>query len=122
MPPQPSQTMDVNGSPAAGGSASGGLPCLRVTGASTSSPHFRQYPVGSQSQDQMKRSLHTLHDFGTIFISASDSDMGMLISDTIRLLYPERVAGRSGICLGIFNDHPETTFADVVRVCKVAGV
>ena len=40
----------------------------------------------------------------------------------VRVLFPERVIG-TGVCgPWIFNDHPDTTLDDVLRVCKVADV
>jgi hypothetical protein len=45
--------------------------------------------------------------------------------DAIRLLFPERLmkAMPSSMLLAeIFNDHPDTTVEDVIRVCKVADV
>ena len=35
----------------------------------------------------------------------------------IKMLFPERA-----LSVGGFNDHPDTTIQDVIRVCKVADV
>lgn len=40
------------------------------------------------------------------------------IGEAIRMLYPDR-AGKG---IPFFNDHPDTTLDDVIRVCKVADV
>ena len=42
------------------------------------------------------------------------------LSSAIKMLYPER-AGRGGDVV-TFNDHPDTTLDDVLRVCKFADV
>ena len=42
------------------------------------------------------------------------------LSEAIGLLYPDR-AGK-GRLLHVFNDHPDTTLEDMLRVCKVADV
>jgi len=43
------------------------------------------------------------------------------IEAAITALFPYRV-GRSAIVLVKFNDHPDTTVEDIIRVCKVADV
>ena len=40
------------------------------------------------------------------------------IEDAIRVVFPGRTRG----IIGDFNDHPDTTVDDVIRVCKVADV
>ena len=42
------------------------------------------------------------------------------LSAAINLLYPDRSSDWSGVAH--FNDHPDTTVEDVIRVCKVADV
>ena len=49
--------------------------------------------------------------------SAASADIYHALDEAIVALYPER--GRS---IEIFNDHPDTTLEDVLRVCKCAGV
>lgn len=45
------------------------------------------------------------------------------VLDAIMLLFPERVLYKRTMLTGeIFNDHPDTTLADVLRVCKLADV
>ena len=40
-----------------------------------------------------------------------------LVEETIAVLYPDRAT-----TISAFNDHPDTTVEDVIRVCKVADV
>ena len=44
------------------------------------------------------------------------------VEDAILVLFPERFNATAACPIIGFNDHPETTFEDVVRVVKVAGV
>ena len=45
------------------------------------------------------------------------------LAEIVRLLFPERVYARDSLMVvGDFNDHPDTTVEDVIRVCKVADV
>ena len=44
------------------------------------------------------------------------------VGKAIEVLYPERVGVTGKAFLAGFNDHPETTFEDVLRVLKVADV
>ena len=42
------------------------------------------------------------------------------LAEAIRVCYPERFSDTHTVSR--FNDHPDTTVEDVIRVCKVAGV
>lgn len=51
--------------------------------------------------------------------------LGRIYEDLDRaatLLFPDRVKGKVYRAVVNFNDHPDTTVEDVVRVCKVADV
>ena len=56
------------------------------------------------------------------------TEEGRALVTAVYLLYPDR-CGASGASKGtydvfphVFNDHPDTTVEDVIRVCKVADV
>ncbi len=47
------------------------------------------------------------------------------LRDAAIVLFPDRMEEPSlwpFVAVGAFNDHPDTTFEDVLRVCKLAGV
>lgn len=44
-------------------------------------------------------------------------EYGCLV-EAAKILFPDRI----GLGLGRFNDHPDTTLEDILRVCKVADV
>lgn len=49
----------------------------------------------------------------------------VLFPDRMEEPFPDRMEEPSlwpFVAVGAFNDHPDTTFEDVLRVCKLAGV
>jgi len=45
------------------------------------------------------------------------------LREAVLAVYPERTFGyRSNVAISAFNDHPDTTVEDVIRVCKLADV
>lgn len=44
------------------------------------------------------------------------------IREAVKVLFPKRLGHKSLDRIAQFNDHPDTTVEDVIRVCKVAAV
>ncbi len=59
------------------------------------------------------------HGFLSERVLTGDDDWFRRLQDTILCLFPERAGDDPVPC---FNDHPDTTLEDVLRVCKVADV
>ena len=72
------------------------------------------------------RSLRPTCLFGHLVRLGWEFESQEALFKAVVLLYPDRLGdedrwGQAGI-IGFFNDHPETTVEDVLRVCKVADV
>jgi hypothetical protein len=50
------------------------------------------------------------------------SDVISNLERVIKVVFPERVCSSAGGVIAYFNDYPDTTVADVIRVCKIADV
>lgn len=55
------------------------------------------------------------------FHNAVNSPVFKELAACARFLYPERTSG-SDLDVAFFNDHPDTTVEDVIRVCKLANL
>ena len=51
-----------------------------------------------------------------VYSNPGYNSIRMDLEDTVKLLFPEREC----FTIAVFNDHPDTTFDDVLRVFKVA--
>jgi len=77
-------------------------------------------PRGWKRGDKYCLANHAVQIYGETWVRVGpEKAIWPLIATAIELLYPGRCVYGA---IGDFNDHPETTLEDVLRVCKLADV